>query len=85
MKIALAQVLDHLSEKGADDQQLDHARRILPALVETRDHAETLEDLGVDVGTLTSADIPGPNPDGINPEITGPVGAPDKAESNDPY
>lgn len=85
MKIALPRILDHLKEKGADDQKLDHARRTLPALVETRDHADTLEELGVDVDTITSADIPGPDPDGINPEVTGPVAAPDKAEANDPY
>lgn len=85
MKISLPRILDHLKEKGTDDKTIDRARRSLPALVETRDHAETLENLGVDVDTLTSADIPGPDPDHINPEVTGPVGAPDKAEPSDPY
>lgn len=76
MRIALGYILEHLEEHGADQERLDRVRRALPALVETREHAETLRELGVDVEALTASDIPGPTPDGHNPEQTGPVGAP---------
>lgn len=85
MRIALNRILEHLKDNGADEEQRERARQTLPALVETREHGQTLRDLGVDVEQLTSADdVPGPDPDHVNPEKTGPVGAPDKASSSDP-
>lgn len=84
MRIALNRILEHLKEKGADEEHEDRARRTLPALVETREYADTLHELGVDVDALTSADIAGPDPDHINPEETGPVADPTKAQPTDP-
>lgn len=84
MKIALNRILDHLAERGADEEERDRARRALPALVETREHGDTLREFGVDVEALTGSDIPGPDPDHVNPEKSGPVGAPDKASATDP-
>lgn len=85
MKIALNRIMDYLHQRGAGEDQIERARTSLPALVETRDYGQQLQDLGVDVAELTSAeDIPGPDPDHVNPEATGPVGAPDKAQPSDP-
>lgn len=79
MRIALGYILEHLREQGADDDRLDRVRHALPALVETRDYAETLRELEIDVDALTRSDIPGPTPDDHDPERTGPVGAPNTA------
>lgn len=79
MKIALGRILEDLTEEGADEKRLDQVRRALPALVDTREHGETLRELGIDVDALTRSGIAGPTPDDHNPEQTGPVGAPDTA------
>lgn len=81
MIIGRSEIIEHLKERGADEELCRRAFHDLPVLVETRDHLDILRDLGADVDALTSAEhIPGPNPDDINPEQTGPVGAPDKAD-----
>lgn len=84
MRIPLNNIMEVLKEKGADAERIERARQSLPALVETREHEQTLQDLGLDVEELTSADhVPGPRPDDINPEEEGPVGAPDKAHGGE--
>lgn len=76
MRMALNDIMQYMEERGADQEQIERARKTLPGLVETREYADTLRDLGIDVDDLTSADVPGPRPDDLNPEEEGPVGAP---------
>ncbi|HVM14619.1 MAG TPA: hypothetical protein VM287_09845 [Egibacteraceae bacterium] len=80
MRITRNDIMSYLEEHGADDDRREQARQNLPALVETKDHEQTLRDLGVDVDELISrqdiSGVGGPNPDQINPEEEGPVSAP---------
>lgn len=81
MRITRNDIMSYLEEHGADDDRREQARQNLPALVETKDHEQTLRDLGVDVEELISNQntegVEGPEPDQINPEEEGPVSAPD--------
>lgn len=79
-RITRNDVMSYLEEHGADDDTRERARQNLPALVETKDHADTLQDLGVDIDELiqnqNTEGVGGPTPDDINPEQEGPVSAP---------
>ncbi|HVL98537.1 MAG TPA: hypothetical protein VM324_04510 [Egibacteraceae bacterium] len=83
MRITRNDILSYLEEHGADDERRGRAEEALPALVETKDYEDTLRELGVDIDELISRQdqqgIPGPTPDGINPEKEGPVPAPNTA------
>lgn len=81
MRMSKEKIMNHLKERGVDEDQRRRAFDSLPALVELRDHEETLRGFGADIDALTSApDVEGPKPDDINPEEEGPVGAPNRAD-----